>query len=236
MKKIEAENIALIGDIHGRFEMLGHLISDLNIQNSVIIQVGDFGVGFNDPMFELQQLNQLTEILKPSNNRLLVVRGNHDDPSYFLETKDLGNITFIKDYTYIQINEEVFLFAGGAVSVDRIDRTRGVDWFFGEPMPPIPRGLKPCDVLITHTGPPWIGPIEKGCHYFENKDDPTLKDTCRAERKLVHKLIMKVKPKRHYCGHFHCSETMRYVDEKKNVDVNSKILHIDEVYEHRAIS
>lgn len=53
-----------------------------------------------------------------------MLRGNHDDPSYFNGEKklDLKNIICIPDYTIINFHDKTILLVGGAISIDRMNR------------------------------------------------------------------------------------------------------------------
>ena len=88
--------------------------------------------------------------LARKNSEIRVIRGNHDDPSYFPSSD--GNIHFLEDYTYQTINGMKFLFVGGATSIDRIARNSGHDWWPDESVVYDPKKCKEeCDVLIVHT-------------------------------------------------------------------------------------
>jgi Icc-related predicted phosphoesterase len=98
-----------IGDVHAKFLEYQFLISDCEIPS---IQVGDFGIGFNDwnapPIVEMVA----------GNHRF--IRGNHDNLSVCKKT-----VQWIPDGTV----EGNMMFVGGAWSIDRPWRTEGVDWW-----------------------------------------------------------------------------------------------------------
>ena len=117
-------NTILVGDLHGNFWAIASFIRRYGIFKSLFIQVGDFGLGFD--RYDESNLRHIDEALEDSQNKVIVIRGNHDDPSYWFEKKlDLKNIWFIPDYTKLNINGENFLFVGGAVSIDKGEGWQG---------------------------------------------------------------------------------------------------------------
>jgi hypothetical protein len=149
-----------IGDIHGQFEVISALIKKYDINNTTLIQVGDFGAiskdRFGMKVFEcIKRLKNLDKKLRALNNTLIITSGNHDDPFCFSSNwgEDLfSNIELIKDYTVREISGKSHLFIGGAISVDREMRRRN-GWFFFEDevvdfdLDKVPEEI---DVLVTH--------------------------------------------------------------------------------------
>ena len=126
----EKDKIALLGDIHGMYGRLRWMVKPSNdrcITDAYIIQVGDFGVGFyreNYYKFEFQLLNKE---LEKSNCHLYVIRGNHDDPSWFKETHNpfgYKNITLLQDYSELNLLGKSILLVGGAISIEDRKSTR----------------------------------------------------------------------------------------------------------------
>ena len=74
----------IIGDIHGKFAELTEQLTRLQIEHTTLIQVGDFGVGFFPLAEEQAQLAALNDVLRTGDNQLYVIRGNHDNPAYFI--------------------------------------------------------------------------------------------------------------------------------------------------------
>lgn len=80
------KTIRVIGDTHGVQECTRLIKEDLEsnfMMNSSYIHVGDFGIGFKEFYDDVADLIELNDVLKKYNNRLYVVRGNHDNPQYF---------------------------------------------------------------------------------------------------------------------------------------------------------
>lgn len=112
-------DIYLIGDIHGNLNYLNYIIKNKKLSNCIIIQVGDFGVGFVSDNAQEKMLLDLNEKLKSNNITMLAIRGNHDCKKYFLGNHIYSNLKLLEDYTTMDINGEQFLFVGGAISIDR---------------------------------------------------------------------------------------------------------------------
>ena len=132
-----------VGDVHNKWlgtigEHVKQFRDDiersekLDVANVGYLQVGDFGIGHtNDIREDVDRLFALDRILQEFRSYLYIIRGNHDDPSWFKaenfkEVKDkLENIMFIPDYTVLTLDLENFLFVGGAISIDRVpNRTK----------------------------------------------------------------------------------------------------------------
>ena len=110
----------VVADIHG----LPHLILDnirkYDIRNCVLIVAGDIGLGFHTYMSHYQQYFNINKELEERDVNVFLVRGNHDDKSYFKELKiNFSNIKSIPDYTIITIGGKNILCVGGGISIDR---------------------------------------------------------------------------------------------------------------------
>lgn len=110
--------IIVVGDVHGYYNTVVSFIKNNNISNFILLFAGDTGCGFSSKNSLQVQLQKLDKICVKNNINVLMLRGNHDDPSYFNtdEPFEFGNIKCIPDYTLI--NNEV-LCIGGATSIDR---------------------------------------------------------------------------------------------------------------------
>lgn len=220
-----------IGDTHGNFhnilnKMNRYLLSDCNI-----VHVGDFGAYD----FNISKIKAFDTLLKLNNIKMFVVRGNHDDPSFF-DGRTIGNITFVADYTVLELDGDRILCIGGAVSVDRVVRIeRGLDYHTDEKLifnQNILEGIRDVNVLVTHTAPDFCFPITNygydGFIQSYAKNDRTLIDELIEERKNLTKIfeILKKNNKieQHYYGHFHKSNVDEY-----NGCVH-RLLNVDEIY------
>jgi len=213
MEKLKAENIYAMGDTH-TLDFLD-LLKHYNLQNFILIHLGDAGEGFleNVDRFDLSQLEDYCE---NHNGRILIVRGNHSNPAYYTDhhwTRQRYNlVTFVKDYTYYDINDSVFLFVGGATSIDRQDRITLYDYWEDEKfvLKNEYTGLPACDVLITHSAPTCASPYDGLTRiYGWFKNDPTLKEELIEERQNIQKLVDHVNPKINLYGHFHETSSER---------------------------
>lgn len=122
--------IIFVGDIHGKYKKLMEQIKRYGITDSYFIALGDFGVGFYNETYYNTIFNEMNIELDRCNNKIYVLRGNHDNPSYF--PSDFGNIKFVEDYTCIQIEGKKILFLGGACSIDRNERKVNEDYWLDE--------------------------------------------------------------------------------------------------------
>ena len=227
MKTIETDLLLILGDTHGEWASLFNYLDRINCRDAVMLHVGDVGIGFRgNQKLEVGSLVIVNNQLKERNIRLYAIRGNHDDPSYFNGSYNFSNLELLPDYSQISINGERFLFVGGAVSIDRINRTMYRSWWPDEGLVLDEGKAVECDVLITHTAPSWIGPTDKnGIEFYTNRDNSLWKE-CVEERSVVDKLLALTKAKKHYCGHFHESVLA------KNNGCTSRILNIMELIEH----
>ena len=116
--------ILLIGDIHGNFNYLKHQITQKNITDCTIIQVGDFGIGFTNRDNDIETLKNLNDFLMGQNITMLAIRGNHDNPDFFKGDIEFTNLKLLPDYTTLNLEGNNFLFIGGAISVDRTARIK----------------------------------------------------------------------------------------------------------------
>ena len=114
--------ILLLGDIHGNFEYVKYLIKNHQISDCTIIQVGDFGVGFTHESNQIEVLMHLNKFLKLKNITMYALRGNHDDPKYFLGNHMYSNLKLVEDYFTLEIDGHKILLIGGAISIDRNQR------------------------------------------------------------------------------------------------------------------
>lgn len=212
MKQFEYPGgIYIIGDVHGDYRFLKNLIRIISNEDkkSLIIHVGDFGCGMTDNSSQIL----LNCDARDHNVVIYTIRGNHDDPRYFAEGQSYDSLKFIPDYTYEKINGYTFAFIGGATSIDRHLRRIGIDLFEGEELRPGP--LKKADVLISHTAPTYVAPINDDDtlrrivrSYCSNPkfQDRLFHDLCK-ERRLMNDIVQGIQPDYMYYGHFHSSDT-----------------------------
>jgi predicted phosphodiesterase len=224
--------ILVVGDIHGEFEELKQSLIKKMITDCYVIQVGDFGIGFNLINSDLRRLIDLNSFLEERNIIMYVIRGNHDNPDFFKGNIKYSNLILMEDYTVLELDDRKILCIGGAISIDRTKRKndqrinrksgdkRRLYWidehiFFDESKI---KNLKDINIMITHTAPDWCEPDNK-INFGDLVDqfavyDPTLKHELREERKLLSNIYDIVSENSNieklYYGHFHRSCITEY--------------------------
>ena len=219
---IPCQHVYAVGDIHGFFNELAFTIRNYELHDDMIIVCGDCGLYFRTPEAGKQEMRKLNNVCQKHNVRLVLVRGNHDDPEYY--RSGLANtkwITAVPDYTVINGH---ILCVGGAISVDRVDRMeteelnvrhymkyhRGVDieeacrkithcvW---PDEAPVYDGdaiceLKPNGIciehVITHTAPAFCDPHTKDGLKYWVEKDPGLIESVTEERLTMNQIYDKL--------------------------------------------
>lgn len=240
--KINDNPLSFLGDIHGNWNVITDHFESFKITNSNLIQVGDFGVGYQKKDKEAELLSELSKFLIERNSFLYVIRGNHDDPAYFDNGTTYENIIFLKDYTILQNANHNVLCIGGAVSIDRkLSRAKSDIigrslWWEGEKFNYdeviIENQLNDLsiDIVVTHTAPKVFYPqnFNRLVMDYAANDSMLIHDLV-LERSMVQNLYEslydKDMPKYWFYGHFHMSN--REIVEEK---VNAILLNISEFY------
>ena len=244
--------ILYLGDIHGNFNLVNQYLKRFDIKDAYIIQVGDFGVGFNGFLKEKRTLEFAHTELVKRNVILYAIRGNHDYKPYF-DNDPFGftNIKLIKDYTVLNLEGKNILCIGGAVSIDRKMRKtknqaigrfdiKGMNeswWpdeiFNWEDDKLV--GLRDINIVVTHSAPDYCVPDNSnGFGDFVNQfisADPALKMDLLDERRLITMAFQTIKMNNdvthHYYGHYHRSDTT-------NIDgIIHRVLGVGELWEER---
>lgn len=221
--------VYILGDVHGKWDALFRRINAAEISGCYLICVGDLGIGFKDSYAkEMRCLEIANEFFSKRDIQFLSIRGNHDNPGFFNdEIHEWSHLRLIPDYHVQFINEEKFLFVGGAISIDRRIRQPKISYWEDEPFVLRPEFVVKCDVLITHSAPSWIGPFDKqGIIGWCDQDEYLWRD-CTKERDDIGKIAELSKPSRLYCGHFH----QHYLAEQNGC--HGRILAELDIFEHR---
>ena len=205
------------------------------VTDTTIIQVGDFGAGFKKRERFDEDMHDINKQLVKNNNRLLVIRGNHDDPAYFDGTYNFSNIEFLKDYTVRNIEGRNYLFVGGAISIDRIIRKSGVEYWPDEKfvldLDKINAIDENIDVVIAHSSPSFCQPVHfNELVWWYVAQDPSLHNELLQERKDFEEMYNALKENGHtleywFNGHFHFNA------EELIQDTNFILLTINQFYE-----
>ena len=229
----DAKGIVICGDIHGEFNKLVHKCCiQYGITDSVIIVAGDCGFGFEQQGYYENVYNRNRDRLAKSNNWILFVRGNHDNPAYFNDCpiKHRRWMT-VPDYSVVRACGHNVLCVGGAISVDRSYRISDSDYHLPKQEDPLARNIYwaneypvfdiekldaisenfAIDTIITHTAPSFCELTSKGGFLAEMAvRDEDLTEQVNNERQVMDKILDYLKSRRHplrhwFYGHFHQS-------------------------------
>lgn len=230
--QIKASNVIGLGDTHGI--RTTHKRVRKVPDDSVVIQVGDGGIGF-DYKRDRRELGYLADHLRRHDKALITLRGNHDNPACFNPIHPYNKIDprlmFVEDYTLLVINNTRCLFVGGGVSLDRCTRTKDTDWWNDETVKVDLKKVQKCDVLFCHIAAREFPPvhIDQGdrLRYWNEAEnewrekqgllsratmDRLLHDV-RDERDLMETIVRYSEPTRVYYGHHHES----YMSETRGI-------------------
>ena len=229
-------DIMFIGDIHGDTNTILDIYKRYDLKDMSMIQVGDFGLGFDTIYSNKESLHWLNRCLKGRNIILYIVRGNHDNPSLFKnDIFEFSNIKLIHDNDVINIGGHNILFLGGAISIDRTMRKDGKTYWHDE-MYVLDenrlRDMRGIDIVVSHSAPSSMYPYNtNGFGSIVNsylKYDDKLKDDLLKERADLQKAFNIIKEnnniKYYIYGHFHDSH-IEVVD-----GVTEVLLDINGVY------
>lgn len=229
-KKLDGnKSILFLGDNHGSWSELLFKINTKKISNSIIISVGDLGIGFH-PSQDIITCGFLNKEFKKNNINFYGIRGNHDDPSAFKGNDRicLDNFELVEDYSVFEHDSNLIQLIGGAVSIDRTGRTVGVSYWENEGVVFDRDACKKVDILVTHTAPSYCFPQQfNEIVYGWAREDAYLLEDLTDERAVMDEIFKICKPSIHLYGHFHSSHTER---------INgcmSKLLGINEIWEYR---
>lgn len=217
----EPRRLFVCGDIHGEFAELVARLVDNKITDSAVIVAGDSGLGFYKQAYYENNLNHLSQRLTKYNNWVILLRGNHDDPSCFAEQTTYGRFITIPDYTVVKAVGKTILCIGGGISIDRRIRinqqklTGRVSYWENEP--PFysdsmlselqANGLK-IDTVVTHTAPSFCEFTDKSGIATWAESDKELYADVDKERATMDKILERIKADNHpvrnwIYGHFH---------------------------------
>ena len=217
------------GDIHGKFKSLIDYIKTYDIRDENILFCGDFGLGFDTPKKDIAIIRYMNYSCKSRNIHFYIVRGNHDNPSFWLSpTHNLSskNVHLVPDNTVLNIEGKNVLFLGGSVSVDRVDRIMDHNWWRDEVFvldEELLKSLRDIDIVVSHTAPLFCFPQTINIFVQEQiyKDNQLWYDI-NKERKDLEKAynILKENNTLLYWlyGHFH-------MYKKENIDDTTFILN-----------
>lgn len=227
---INCDLVILTTDHHGEWGALFRKIDANKLTNCLVVHCGDQGLGFIGG--GERDILKYNEWFKARNIEFIGIAGNHDHPIFFDGSINFSHFKALKNYTILKINDEIWQFVGGAISVDRKFRVEGRDYWRDEVFVLDESKAVKCDVLVTHSCPEWIGPASKGgfVEPFFDKDIH-LKSELQDERKKISRLYDVCQPKKAFMGHMHRSEVTEYSNQYYTC--RARILDILEFYEYR---
>lgn len=201
----------LFGDHHSNYDDLIRALLRKGLRHCRLIHVGDGEEGYPDS-WDAETPEQLDNAFASLDIEYLSIRGNHSNPHVFDGSVNLPNFKLLPDYTRLEINGESWLFVGGAISINRLDRIPNETWWIEEEMILDETRAQPADVLVTHAGPTSSVPpvsnfLLEYIHAEEQFGCDTLCDELRDEATRHDRLFQLVKPQQWYHGHFHTSAT-----------------------------
>lgn len=213
--KKDCNMIVVVGDVHGEFPQLYEGLRMVDARGVTFVQLGDFGLGFESPAYDHKVLTRMNDHLTGKESMLYVIRGNHDNPSFWTDEgrMEFTNIKFVKDNTVLELDGKRCLFAGGAPSVDRRVRTKGVSFWENECYKYSPFDAD-VDLVFTHEVYHGASNFTTNNHVVKHfaKDDPTLMDYLLDNQKEMEKFYLRLKEANEgkmlkwYHGHYHVSD------------------------------
>lgn len=242
------------GDTHGQHKTIQNQIKVKGITDNTFIHVGDFGIGFHKQTHELDQLERWNNFLKERNCMMYVIRGNHDDPSYFNDKEfhdyDQSNIKLLPDYSVFEVEGKKILGVGGAISIDRIPRIAENHnqirygstkrfWWSDEPFKldvEKAEKIRDVEIVVTHSCPNFVAPVvlKNDWPYIVKQflpNDELLEPQLRKERENIGELCTILRRNNNiqywFYGHFH----QEYLTNEGPTLFRG--LAINELYEHR---
>jgi predicted phosphodiesterase len=165
------------GDVHGDRTHLRNVYAHAcRVDAERVVLLGDVGLGWNLSQFkgtggalECVIVHDLAKLTADTGIGALVLDGNHEQHDWLAEqvaTRGLesdgtcllaAGVSFVPRGAMLKLGGARVLFVGGAVSIDRKERTEGYDWFAAEALTPeqadlaISRG--PADLVLCHDCP-----------------------------------------------------------------------------------
>jgi len=223
--------LIFLGDIHGAFSVIEALAD--KYPGSDIIQVGDFGIGFDSR--DMTRIRKCIAILHKNDCRMFACRGNHDNPAFFDLNHPINQISesfqLVPDYTVLNLSGQNILLIGGAISIDRLHRKENVSYWKNElfvlddiKLKNVIDSYDSIDILVTHTAPSFCDPT--GFNYlvysFAANDSNLLEELITERRKITEAfdaIHSKFKLKMHFYGHFHMNAES-YINECMHACLN----------------
>ena len=203
------------GDIHGELRELVHkLIEKYKIENADVIILGDFGVGFDKSLNNTY--NRIEKKLDNHDINIHTIRGNHDDPSFFINPKNYPRLKFLEDHKIYNISGRKIYTIGGANSTDIEDRLKDNEvrkrkhklpcWWEDEVIEKKYDDLPGrVDIIISHEAPLCFEPVVKR----DFLPDYQLKNIIESRKYLTY-ILETINTDYWFYGHYHTSYSGSY--------------------------
>lgn len=215
-----------IGDIHGNLDYVKYKVSSLHLHDCLIILCGDVGLGFS-PIQDTDKINYISKFLQKHNVYVVGIRGNHDDPSFFVDTSLTKNWINVPDYTVLTVLNQNILCVGGGTSIDRKWRiANNYGYWPNEKAQYQPKCTLPISIICSHISPSFTYPLTKGdiVNYYTS-EDPELLRELDEERQLMDKIWEDYKKTltHWFYGHYH-ADNIEYIENVKFTLLNCEKL------------
>jgi len=194
---IEIGIMYFIGDINKDFIHLKNNLINSDFFEQSFFQLGNLSLEKDEDLHN-ENFVTINEYLKKRNSMLYVIRGNHDNPDYFLKTNRLfSNIILLSDNSIIDIDNYKIYILGGGISVDRIERNKQGFYWTEESINidfKLLEKTSNINIVLTHKPPPYIFDgflADKFIDYWV-KGDACLENQLSKERDLLRTLYKKI--------------------------------------------
>jgi UDP-2,3-diacylglucosamine pyrophosphatase LpxH len=196
--------IVVAGDWHGNTRWAVHVISRAaevlaGEERPLILQLGDFGVwpGGDDYIAALRETCERYGV------HIWFIDGNHEDFTQLQKFRNADPVRWLPRGYRWQWHSRTWLALGGAVSLDRVIRTEGRDWWpqeeITEEQAVIVTADGPADVMVTHDCPSGV------VHSFSPPSFWDPRDIARGDRhrERLQGVVDEVRPRWLLHGHLH---------------------------------
>lgn len=248
-----AKHVVVSGDIHGAFEeLVFRCCVRYGMTDTLIVVAGDCGFGFERPGYYEDVYKQCSKRLSKSNNWLVFIRGNHDNPAYFNQ-KPIKHRRWmtLPDYSVVKACGHTILCVGGATSIDRMWRMTLRQFHLQQPAEPLVPNVYwvdeapfydesklkivdesySVDTVVTHTSPSFCELVShQGIQNWAIRDEDLMNDV-KAERFVMDQLHSYLLAKKHplrywYYGHFH---------QSWHAEIDGEMFHMLDIMELREL-
>jgi len=209
--------VIVIGDTHGKWKILNHILKHHKDEYDLIIQCGDFG--FWPTLKNIDNGTYGLGSINTQGKPLYFIDGNHEHHNHLDTLTDefgkespinvYGDIFYIPRGCVFEINGKKIMGVGGAYSIDKIYRIENRDWFKQE-VPSYEEEHRilsykgQLDYLISHTIP------HRCVEYIEDLNGKLVFDD--ITRNLLDEVVDKYKPEYMFCGHWHVHQIFDCID------------------------